>query len=47
VAADPAFATGFLFFAVTIGLALPGAAIVMWESVRSRGGSPVTPRRAA
>src|SRR5439155_25449306 len=28
VAADPAFATGFLFFVVTIALALPGAGIV-------------------
>jgi uncharacterized protein (TIRG00374 family) len=34
VAADPAFATGFLFFVVTIMLALPGAAIVAWEGVR-------------
>ena len=32
VGADPAFATGFLFFVVTIALALPGAAIVAWES---------------
>jgi uncharacterized protein (TIRG00374 family) len=35
VSADPAFATGFLFFAVTIALALPGAAIVLWEGVRT------------
>ncbi len=35
VAADTAFATGFLFFAVTIALALPGAAIVLWEGVRT------------
>ncbi len=34
VAADPAFATGFLFFVVTIMLALPGATIVAWEGVR-------------
>lgn len=34
VAADPAFATGFLFFVVTILLALPGAGILMWEGVR-------------
>jgi glycosyltransferase 2 family protein len=34
VAADPAFATGFLFFVVTIMLALPGALIVAWEGVR-------------
>jgi glycosyltransferase 2 family protein len=36
VAADPAFATGFLFFVVTIALALPGAAIVATESLRAR-----------
>jgi glycosyltransferase 2 family protein len=35
VAADPAFATGFLFFVVTIALALPGAGIVLWEGVRT------------
>jgi uncharacterized protein (TIRG00374 family) len=35
VDADAAAATGFLFFVTTIGLALPGAAIVAWEAVRS------------
>ena len=34
VKSDPAFATGFLFFVVTIVLALPGAAIVGWEGLR-------------
>ena len=34
VKADPAFATGFLFFVVTIVLALPGAAIVAWEALQ-------------
>jgi uncharacterized protein (TIRG00374 family) len=34
VAADPAFATGFLFFVVTILLALPGAGILAWEGLR-------------
>jgi glycosyltransferase 2 family protein len=34
VPADEAFATGFLFFVVTICLALPGAAIVAVESLR-------------
>ena len=34
VNADRAFATGFLFFVVTIALALPGAAIWGWESLR-------------
>ena len=36
VAADPAFATGFLFFIVTVALALPGAAIVAYEALRAR-----------
>ena len=35
VDADAAAATGFLFFVTTLGLALPGAAIVAWEAVRS------------
>jgi uncharacterized protein (TIRG00374 family) len=34
VSADRAFATGFLFFVVTIALALPGAAILAWHSLR-------------
>ena len=34
VDADAA-ATGFLFFVTTLGLALPGAAIIAWEAVRS------------
>jgi cell division protein FtsX len=34
VSADRAFATGFLFFVVTIALALPGAAILFWQSIR-------------
>jgi uncharacterized protein (TIRG00374 family) len=33
VGADQAFAAGFLFFLVTVALALPGAAILLWESV--------------
>jgi len=37
VPADQAFASGFLFFLVTAMLALPGAAILLWEGVR--GGS--------
>jgi hypothetical protein len=35
VDADAAAATGILFFATTIGLALPGVAILAWEAVRS------------
>jgi hypothetical protein len=34
VDADAAFAAGFLFFLVTVCLALPGALILLWESVR-------------
>jgi uncharacterized protein (TIRG00374 family) len=34
VGADAAFATGFLFFVVTIALSLPGAVILAWEGVR-------------
>ena len=35
VSADAAAATGFLFFVTTLGLALPGAAIIAWEAIRS------------
>jgi glycosyltransferase 2 family protein len=35
VDADAAAATGFVFFATTIGLALPGVAIIAWEAIRS------------
>jgi uncharacterized protein (TIRG00374 family) len=34
--ADPAFACGFLFFVMTILLALPGVAILLWENVLGR-----------
>jgi uncharacterized protein (TIRG00374 family) len=36
VGADRAFATGFLFFVVTIALALPGVAILLRQGVRRR-----------
>jgi len=36
VSADRAFSAGFLFFVVTVAVALPGAAIVAWEGVRTR-----------
>ncbi|MHB8642318.1 MAG: lysylphosphatidylglycerol synthase transmembrane domain-containing protein [Gaiellaceae bacterium] len=41
---DPsrAFATGFLFFVVTIALALPGAVILGWESLRGSRSGPVS-----
>jgi glycosyltransferase 2 family protein len=34
IAADPAFAAGFLFFLLTVTLALPGAAVLLWENLR-------------
>jgi uncharacterized protein (TIRG00374 family) len=34
VSPDAAFATGFLFFVVTVALALPGATILAWQSLR-------------
>jgi maltodextrin utilization protein YvdJ len=36
VPADAAFACGFLFFVMTILLALPGVGVVLWENVLSR-----------
>jgi len=33
---EPAFAAGFLFFLVTVALALPGGAILLWEGLRRR-----------
>jgi uncharacterized protein (TIRG00374 family) len=36
VDADPAFATGFLFFVMTLALALPGLAVILWEGMRRR-----------
>jgi hypothetical protein len=38
---DAAFACGFLFFVMTILLALPGVAIVIWENVVGRRASTV------
>ena len=35
--ADRAFATGFLFFLVTVLLAMPGAVILGWEGIRGHG----------
>jgi hypothetical protein len=34
VSANQAFSAGFLFFVVTVAVALPGAVIVAWEGVR-------------
>jgi hypothetical protein len=42
VDADQAFAIGFLFFAVTIASAVPGAIILFWQSVRPAPARPST-----
>jgi uncharacterized protein (TIRG00374 family) len=34
VDADKAFATGFLFFVVSLGLSVPGAVLLAWQSLR-------------
>jgi uncharacterized protein (TIRG00374 family) len=34
VGADPAFATGFLFFVVTLALSVPGGVILAWQGLR-------------
>ena len=36
VSPDRAFSAGFLFFVVTVAVALPGAVILAWEGVRTR-----------
>jgi uncharacterized protein (TIRG00374 family) len=40
VGPDPAFAIGFLFYAVTIVSAAPGAVILLWQSVRPAPARP-------
>jgi uncharacterized membrane protein YbhN (UPF0104 family) len=35
VDADAAFAAGFLFFVVTIVMAIPGGLILLWETIRA------------
>jgi uncharacterized membrane protein YbhN (UPF0104 family) len=42
VPADAAFACGFLFFVMTIVLALPGLGVIIWENVLGRRGATVT-----
>jgi uncharacterized protein (TIRG00374 family) len=42
VSEDAAFATGFLFYAVTMATSIPGGFILLWESVR-----PAAPRAPA
>jgi glycosyltransferase 2 family protein len=39
VDADQAFAAGFLFFLVTVAMALPGGAILLWEGLRGGAGA--------
>lgn len=41
VGANAAFATGFLFFVVSIAMALPGLAIYLWESLRGVQRAPL------
>src|SRR3954447_12688554 len=43
VSADAAFACGFLFFVMTVLLALPGLAVILWENVFDRRTSVPTP----
>jgi uncharacterized protein (TIRG00374 family) len=45
VGPDPAFACGFLFFVMTIVLAVPGLAVILWENVFDRR-TPVPERSA-
>ena len=40
---DTAFACGFLFFVMTVLLALPGLAVILWESIFDRRTSIPTP----
>jgi hypothetical protein len=41
---EPGLATGFLFFVVTIGLALPGAIILAVEGLKGANGRAQRPR---
>jgi uncharacterized membrane protein YbhN (UPF0104 family) len=41
VGADPAFATGFLFFVMTLALGLPGLVFILWEGTRRRAPATV------
>jgi uncharacterized protein (TIRG00374 family) len=44
IPADAAFACGFLFFLMTLGLGAPGAVALLWEGVRRPVADPVVPR---
>ncbi|MBV8599632.1 MAG: flippase-like domain-containing protein [Actinobacteria bacterium] len=41
VSPDPAFACGFLFFVMTVLLALPGLFVILWEGMRRRAPASV------
>jgi uncharacterized protein (TIRG00374 family) len=43
VSADTAFACGFLFFVMTVLLALPGLVVILWEQIFDRRTSVPTP----
>ena len=43
VGANKAFATGFLFFAVTLCLSVPGGVLLAWQSIRGLFHRPATP----
>ncbi|PWU24604.1 MAG: hypothetical protein C5B48_05500, partial [Candidatus Rokuibacteriota bacterium] len=48
IGANQAFACGFLFFLLTIALALPGVGILAWENLRRRpAGGRVGPQRSS
>jgi uncharacterized protein (TIRG00374 family) len=47
VGADAAFATGFLFFVVTIALSLPGAAVLAWQGIRGAARPRVGPEHTS
>src|SRR5205085_5558651 len=47
VDADRAFATGFLFFVVTIALSVPGALVLGWEGVRGARANSTPPPAGA
>jgi len=42
VGADPAFACGFLFFVMTVLLALPGLGVILWEGTRRGRRAPAS-----
>jgi len=46
VSPDQAFAAGFLFFVITILMAVPGALILAWEGVRGKSARARVPREA-